>query len=116
MNIGGIFFRSPDPAATAAWYERHLGVSLTEPPTIAQMRWRHVDGGSGSTVWAPFPHDTEYFGESGQQYMVNYRVADLAATLSSLRAGDVAVDPRTHRSEAGRFGWATDLDGRRVEL
>jgi hypothetical protein len=25
-GIGGIFFKSPDPARLFAWYERHLGI------------------------------------------------------------------------------------------
>ena len=68
------------------------------------------------TVWAPFPADTEYFGPSGQQTMVNFRVRDLDAMLEQLRAAGVVVDERVEEIEFGRFGWATDLEGNRFEL
>ena len=68
------------------------------------------------TVWAPFPADTEYFGPSGQQTMVNFRVRDLDAMLEQLRAAGVVVDERVEEMEFGRFGWATDLEGNRFEL
>ena len=48
--------------------------------------------------------------------MVNYRVADLDAMLAQLRAGGVAVDDRVEEIENGRFGWATDPEGNRIEL
>ena len=68
------------------------------------------------TVWAPFAADTEYFGPTGQQSMVNFRVRDLDAMLDQLRAAGVAVDERVEEMEFGRFGWATDLEGNRFEL
>ena len=40
---------------------------------------------AGPTVWAPFPHDTDYFGRPEQQVMLNFRVRDLAAMLAQLR-------------------------------
>jgi predicted enzyme related to lactoylglutathione lyase len=68
------------------------------------------------TVWAPFAADTEYFGSTGQQSMVNFRVRDLDAMLQQLRNAGVAVDGRVEEMEFGRFGWATDLEGNRFEL
>ena len=29
-GIGGVFFRSRDPAALVAWYAEHLGVPVTD--------------------------------------------------------------------------------------
>ena len=39
-GIGGFFFRASDPAALAAWYDKHLGVSpaptdMTTPPWVS---------------------------------------------------------------------------------
>jgi predicted enzyme related to lactoylglutathione lyase len=71
----------------------------------------------GPTVFSPFPADTDYFGRREQQVMLNYRVHDLGAMLTQLRAADVAVEERTEFLEGiGRFGWATDPEGNRFEL
>jgi predicted enzyme related to lactoylglutathione lyase len=113
VGLGGIFFKSRDPAALAAWYAQHLGLELEE--------WggaRFQDGASrpGYTVWAPFPADTSYFGTGGQGHMINFRVDDLAGLLDKLRAGGVEVDEHTEQSEYGTFGWIVDPEGTRIEL
>jgi predicted enzyme related to lactoylglutathione lyase len=48
--------------------------------------------------------------------MLNYRVTDLDAMLAQLRAAGVPVDDRIEESEFGRFGWAIDPEGNRLEL
>jgi len=48
--------------------------------------------------------------------MINFRVEDLDWLLSQLRAEGVEVDAKTEESEFGKFGWAMDPEGKRVEL
>lgn len=67
-------------------------------------------------VWAPFKEDTDYFGRSDQQTMVNFRVRDLDAMLQQLRRAGAAVDEQVEDHEYGRFGWASDPEGNRFEL
>ena len=62
-----------------------------------------------------FPPETEYFGRSDQQAMVNYRVGDLDAMVAQLRAAGVEVE-EPQATEQGRFSWATDPEGNRFEL
>lgn len=109
-GVGGVFFRAHDPVALRAWYSEHLGIDMEEYGTTFTAK----DG--DQTVWAPFPDDTTYFGSSGQQLMVNFRVRDLDAMLAQLRAAGVEVDDRVETIEFGRFGWASDLEGNRFEL
>jgi predicted enzyme related to lactoylglutathione lyase len=109
-GIGGVFLRSSDPVALAAWYAEHLGLDIED--------WHgsvlRASGGE-TLVWAAFPADTSYFGRPDQQTMVNYRVDDLDAMLAQLRAAGVATEgPMEH--ENGRFGWGVDLEGNRFEL
>jgi predicted enzyme related to lactoylglutathione lyase len=111
-GIGGVFFRSRDPKALAAWYAKHLGIDID--PSYGGASLAGVDG--TFTVWSTFPADTDYFGESGQAFMVNYRVRDLDAMLIQLRSANVRVDDEVEDSESGRFGWAYDLEGNRFEL
>jgi len=67
-------------------------------------------------LWSPFAADTNYFAPSTQPYMINFRVDDLDALLTQLRADGVEVDDRVDESEYGRFGWIMDPEGRRIEL
>ncbi len=113
-GIGGVFFRSADPASLQAWYVEHLGLPADNEGFVV-IAW----GGdvAGSTVWAPFADDTDYFGDRSQQSMINYRVNDLDAMLAQLRAKDVpVVDTVEVLDGIGRFGWATDPEGNRFEL
>ena len=48
--------------------------------------------------------------------MVNFRVRDLDAMLTQLRAAGADVDENVEEYEFGRFGWATDPEGNRFEL
>jgi predicted enzyme related to lactoylglutathione lyase len=108
-GVGGVFFRARDPDALLAWYRDVLGIEPAPDFTGRVFE-------DGPTVWALFPADTGYFGRPDQQLMVNYRVRDLDAMLAQLRASGVPVDEQVHDSEFGRFGWATDLEGNRLEL
>ncbi len=111
-GLGGAFFRSPDPQATANWYRDHLGLELEPDYHCSTLR----SAGGETAVWSPFAHDTDYFGDSGQEFMVNFRVDDLDAMLDQLRQAGVTVDDNREDSEFGQFGWAVDCDGRRFEL
>lgn len=116
-GIGGIFFKSKDPKALAAWYQRHLGIPL-EDWGGAVFSWKGPQNpdGVGTTVWSPFKADTTYFAPSEASFMVNYRVADLHALLAVLRAEGVQVDEKVDESEFGKFGWVVDPDGNKLEL
>ena len=113
IGVGGIFFKARDPQALAAWYRDHLGV----PIETNQSHGAFVSGSAGeATVWSLFPSDTGYFAPSAASFMVNYRVRDLEAMLSQLRAAGAQVEERIQEYEYGRFGWANDPEGNRIEL
>ena len=110
-GIGGVFFRARDPQALARWYQEHLGIEIEDwGGSVIRAEAGDV------TVWSPFREDTEYFGPTGKQWMVNYRVRDLDAILEQLRAAGIQVDENRHEDENGRFGWAVDPEGNRIEL
>ena len=117
VGIGGIFFKSQDPKALGAWYEKHLGIT-PKPHKGVTFPWRHEDDPErvGQTVWAPFAKDTSYFAPSGASFMINYIVDDLDAVLEALRAEGVTVDEKREDAPYGRFGWAMDPEGNRIEL
>lgn len=112
-GIGGVFFKAKNPALLGAWYRDLLGFDLESgQDTVAVFRW-HAEG---STAWSAFPDSTAYFGPVAQRSMINYRVENLDGMLEQLRSAGVPVDPQVEDSEFGRFGWATDPEGNRLEL
>jgi glyoxylase I family protein len=86
-GFGGLFFRAQDAAALARRYRDHLGVTLT-PSKYDEPSWQQD---AGPTVFAPFPSDTPYFGDSRRVWMVNFRVRDLNAMVAQLRAPGIAL-------------------------
>jgi predicted enzyme related to lactoylglutathione lyase len=119
-GIGGVFFKARDPAALAAWYRDQLGVSVAPEGTHAVFAagpdGRDATGAPVAVVWSAFPADTAYFGPGPAGWMVNYRVSDLDAMLSQLRAAGVWVAEKVEESDFGRFAWAADPEGTRFEL
>lgn len=116
-GIGGVFFKARDSQGLSTWYRKRLGLPADDDGTVV-FTWRHHDRPDriGSTVWAPFPRDTDYFGQGQASFMINYRVANLDRVLEELRAEGVEVDERIEDTRYGRFGWITDPEGNRVEL
>jgi predicted enzyme related to lactoylglutathione lyase len=109
LGIGGYFIRASDPAGLAAWYRDCLGLDADENGLWYQE--------AGTTVFATFESETDYFGSPGQQVMINFRVSDLEAMLAQLRAQGADVSSETQDMEGvGRFGWVTDPEGHRIEL
>jgi predicted enzyme related to lactoylglutathione lyase len=109
LGIGGYFLRAADPEALAAWYRDCLGLDADETGLWHQS--------SGPTVFATFESETDYFGSRAQQTMLNFRVRDLDAMLAQMRAHGADADEETQDMEGvGRFGWATDPEGNRLEL
>jgi predicted enzyme related to lactoylglutathione lyase len=116
-GIGGVFFKAADPKALAEWYRLHLGFEIEDwGGTVFKWAAEGNPGGTGSTVWSPFPAATGYFAPSTAPFMINYRVADLAAVLAALRAEGCQVDDKVQESEFGKFGWVMDPEGNRIEL
>lgn len=112
-GVGGIFFKASDPEALAKWYRDNLGIPVEADQTYALFE---SIGSGEKTVWSAFPTDTKYFGPGRAPLMVNYRVRNLDAMLAQLRGAGVEVDDRIEEYDYGRFGWATDPEGNRIEL
>ena len=116
-GIGGIFFKTKDPKAMKAWYNRHLGVPIPNPYS-GLFEWREKDNPNrvGYTVWSPFDKDTDYFGEGEQTFMINYRVENLAELLEVLKQEGIKVVKEMEEHEYGKFAWIQDPEGNRIEL
>ena len=108
-GIGGVFFRAKDPDALLQWYKDHLGVTM-----VGYEPWQQA---AGPTVFMPFKGDTSYW-PAGKQWMMNFRVDDLDATLAKLRQAGVEVtrDPAADSPETGRFARIHDPEDNPIEL
>ena len=115
-GIGGVFLRARKPEELAAWYRDHLGLEVKDQMTI--YTWISPKGGKrvGTTLWAALATGDREWGRSRPSALVNYRVANLDQLLVQLRAKGVHVSPDAEASTYGKFGWAEDPEGNRLEL
>ncbi|MBL7811575.1 MAG: VOC family protein [Bacteroidetes bacterium] len=116
LGIGGILFRSNNPEETRNWYKTHFG--LESEKWGAYFQWRMQDNAekSAGTTWCAFKNDTDYFGESGQEFMVNYIVRDMDELLQNLAKQGIGQVKPAENTDFGKFAWVNDSDGRRIEL
>jgi len=115
-GIGGIFFKARDPEALRDWYRQHLGLDIQEWGGVTLRASGAPDNGEAVTVWSIFPSTSNYFAPGSAAFMINYRVDNLADMLNRLRSQGCTVDERIEESEFGKFGWAQDPEGNRLEL
>jgi glyoxylase I family protein len=108
-GIGGLFFRSRDPDARAAWFKEHLGIDAGHSAIWNQQ--------AGMTVFAPFKADSDYFA-ADQAFMLNLRVEGIEALVAKLEAADIAVERRDEwtGTEYGTFARIHDPEGLPIEL
>ncbi|MCI2399702.1 VOC family protein [Aliiroseovarius subalbicans] len=112
QGFGGFFFRTANPGLLAAWYEKHLGINPV-PTDADTLPWMSE---GGATVFAPFPADTDYFGDPSKQFMLNFRVADLDGMVAQLEQAGVEVEDRVAMEGIGAFARIHDPEGNPIEL
>lgn len=111
-GIGGLFFRAKDTDALVKWYHTHLGIDPT-PQGADEMPWMQE---AGPTVFAPFQEDTEYFGPKTNQFMVNFRVDDLAGMVAQLEKAGIEIVHTEEMEGIGKFAHLFDPEGNKIEL
>ena len=114
-GIGGIFFKCKDVQKTKEWYAKHLGLHTDDYGSTFWLPHLKEDE-VASQQWSPFKKESEYFGNSEQQFMINYKVDDLKKLLVVLEQEGVTVVGEMQEFDYGDFGWIIDCDGRKVEL
>jgi catechol 2,3-dioxygenase-like lactoylglutathione lyase family enzyme len=110
-GIGGIFYKVADPDATRAWYRETLGIGGEWGAMFPFKK----DDAEGFSLLTPFKSDTEYFGPSGEPFMINLRVDDRDAMIEELKGKGVEI-LGTQDEDYGKFAWILDPDGVKVEL
>jgi predicted enzyme related to lactoylglutathione lyase len=113
-GVGGIFVKSKDPKALAAWYRDVLGIRI-EAYGGAVLRY-DAPGHPPLVAWNAFRQGTRYMEPSTREFMINFAVDDLDAFIARLTAKGVAVLKRDDSDPSGRFAWILDPDGTKIEL
>ncbi len=115
-GIGGIFFKCQDPKAVRAWYQTHLGLNTNQYGAVFEWRQATDSSKKGFSQWSPFSAKTKYFEPSTKEFMINYRVADLAALVEELKKEGVTVTDTIETYEYGKFVHILDIEGNKIEL
>lgn len=113
-GVGGIFVKSHDPKALAAWYRDVLGIAV-ESWGGALLRY-DTPGHPEKLAWSAFPTKSDYFAPSTRELMLNFAVDDMDALLARLRAKGVTILKQDDTDPQGRFAWIMDPDGTKIEL
>ena len=116
IGIGGIFFKTKDPAKIKEWYNKNLGISMDQYGAGFKSRQYDDHEKSAYLQWSPFQEDTEYFNPSEKQFMINYRVADLEWLVGKLRQAGVTICDEIESFEYGKFVHIMDPEGNKIEL
>lgn len=125
-GIGGVFLHANDPQKLAEWYTRNFGLQFySDSPDTSYMVFHHRDENDHelrrSTVFAILPAKKPLGTERGE-YMINYRVDDLAGFLKQLQANGVEIAPIEEHQDGptaestGYFSWIQDPEGNHIEL
>lgn len=113
-GVGGIFFKSKDPKALAAWYRDVLGIHV-EAWGGATLRY-DAPGHPPVVVWNPFPQTTDYMAPSTREFMLNFAVDDLDAFVARLTSKGVKIIKLDDDDPNGKFATILDPDGTKIEL
>ena len=115
-GIGGIFFKCADPKKMNEWYEKNLGIPVSE--WGAMFEWREKDDPKkeGYTVWSTFPADTKDFDPSKKDFRINYRVENIESLVEELKKTNVTITDEITDSEYGKFVHILDPEGNSIEL
>ena len=116
-GIGGVFIKARgDKKALSAWYEKHLGIQLDDFGG-AVLQWAEDTAeDEGMTVWTVAASDSTWFHPSQSDFMINYRVDDMAGLIGQLEAAGVEIQQGPEYHENGVFAWVMDPEGNKVEL
>jgi len=115
-GIGGIFFKCKDPKKLREWYQRHLGLNTNQYGTVFEWYQGADSTKKGFSQWSPFKEKTKYFEPSTKEFMINYRVENLAALIEELKKEGVTITDTLQKVDYGKFVHIMDTEGNKIEL
>jgi predicted enzyme related to lactoylglutathione lyase len=112
-GLGGVFVKSKDPKALAAWYRDVLGIPM-EPWNGAMLRY-DAPGHPPMAIWSTMPENSDEFAPSTRPFMLNFAVDDMDAYVKRLQAKGVTILKR-EADATGKFASILDPDGAKIEF
>ena len=120
-GIGGVFLFSHDTRRLVTWYRDCLGIVAegddSECNSIYKsFEYRDLENPEikRTIVWAIIPTDQD-IKDKPRTGQINYRVKNLGEVLSRLKSNGVTIE-KTAEYDYGKFAWARDPDGNKIEL
>ncbi|MCB0497031.1 MAG: VOC family protein [Cyclobacteriaceae bacterium] len=117
-GIGGIFFYSDNPQEAKQWYTKNLGIEINDWGS-SSFESRNINKPEeiNSLQWKPFKKGDEYFAPSNKDFMINYRVQNIAGLVNKLKDnGVVVLDSIIAYDGIGKFVHLMDPEGNKIEL
>jgi hypothetical protein len=91
-GLGGPFIKANDPAALAAWYEKHLGIAFNGGTyTVLPFADSEGKAKAGFNIFSFFAMNSKYFEPSAKEVMVNFIVEDLFELIRVLKEEGVTI-------------------------
>ncbi len=115
-GIGGIFFKSDNPAKTREWYASNLGLATTEFGSSFEFRNANAPDEINYLQWSPFEEDSDYMSPSKKEFMVNYRVQNIEGLVNQLIQNKVTILDEIKTYDYGKFIHIMDNEGNKIEL
>ena len=115
-GIGGIFFKSKNPAKIREWYKNNLGLVTNEYGSLFEFRESDEPNEKGYLQWSPFESSTDYFNPSDKEFMINYRVEDIEGLVKELKRNGVTIVDDIEVFEYGKFVHILDPENNKIEL
>ncbi|NNC83976.1 MAG: VOC family protein [Flavobacteriales bacterium] len=116
IGIGGIFFKCKDPDKTREWYGKHLGLVTNDYGSTFEFRNAENPEEANFLQWSTFSSDSKYMEPGKADFMVNYRVEDLAGLVEVLKEEGVEICDEIEEYEYGKFVHIMDPEGNKIEL
>jgi predicted enzyme related to lactoylglutathione lyase len=116
LGLGGLFFKSADPAAMRDWYGNVLGLAFENWGGLVFLPETAAAHPGAGTVFSAFKADTDYFAPSGKEFMFNLMVDDMDGMLARCAEYGVLPIKTTPDEFNGKFAHIMDPEGRKIEL
>ena len=98
------------------WYQKNLGLNTNPYGCVFEWRQGEDTLKKGFTQWSPFNEKTKYFEPSTKDFMINYRVENLAALVAELKRNNVTILDTIETFAYGKFVHILDVEANKVEL
>ena len=115
-GIGGIFFGTNSPKEAREWYGKNLGLAIDAYGSPFEFRNANRPEEINYLHWSPFKKGAAYFTPSDKEFMINYRVQNLAGLVKKLKESGVTIVDTIETYDYGKFVHIMDQDGYKIEL